>query len=94
MPTGISSQGDLLPKVAFPLSLPGGPLQIMAGRSKASYNAHRDFVAMLRHPQPPAAGCADKTKREPSSKLEVLFLFYLRWEGDFNVYFALFYGVI
>ena len=77
-------QRDFVASLRHPPSLPGGPMQAERPEATLRLISHRDFVASLRHPQPPAAGCADKTKREPASKLEVLFYFYLRWEGDSN----------
>jgi hypothetical protein len=63
---------------------------VPAGRALASWQAkaspcfvlyrvlfsHRDFVATLRHPQPPAAGCANAKERAPSNKFVVLFLLH------------------
>jgi hypothetical protein len=57
---------------------PTSPALVPAVKKSVHGTSHRDFVASLRHPQPPAAGCADKKKKAPSSELAALFSFYLR----------------
>ena len=49
-PTGISSQGDLLPRVAVPLSLPGGPLQIMKAEAELRFYVYRAIESKLPWP--------------------------------------------
>ena len=46
--------------------------------------SHRDFVALLRHPQPPAAGCANKEEKGPSEQARGPFLFLLAVRAGFE----------
>ena len=70
---------------AHPIALAAGPLQMMKAEAESSVlcptgisSLRSDIPSRLRR------AVQIKTKREPSSKLEVLFYFYLRWEGDSN----------
>ena len=46
--------------------------------------SQRDFVASLRHPQPPAAGCANKKEKGPSEQAQGPFSFLLAVGGGFE----------
>ena len=74
--------GCSLPEL-FPCPCREVPCKV-EGRSGASGYSHRDFVASLRHPQPPAAGCANKKGKGPSEQARGPFSFLLAVRAGFE----------